>query len=479
MKRLMLILGCILFAGFAPSWISAQETVLIRDVNVISMQDENEPVSVGQDVLISNSRFQSIGNSGSIDVPFGTLVVEGSGFFLIPGLADAHVHFDFGAADDNKPSQFVRENNDILRRLFIAHGVTFVRSMWGSPRIVKLRDQCNSNEILGPTIFTTGPLLSGSSVDPVRELQNDQDVAEILAEHVRLKYDALKIHSNPSLPALRLLVREAGKRKIPVYGHLPFTATAREILGIPEYRTIEHLNAMIGVCVRDEDSASGTRWPNLMKIYAQQDPAKQRNWAKLAKESGKWFCPTLLTSRVDALSPKELEHMLEQLSNQYVTNQTIDYWRNALAYEKQLYQKSGIELDSLYKAPCDILSSLIAANVKVIAGTDTPARPGVAGQVLHEELAEYVRLGMTPWQAIQSATINVADAVDQKDQFGQIMAGMRADAVLLRASPLESIGNLNAIEAVICRGNIINRKKLDALLLEIRQLVQKTNKNSK
>jgi len=182
-----------------------------------------------------------------------------------------------------------------------------------------------------------------------------------------------------------------------------------------------------------------------------------------------------VTSDVDQLTPEEFEKSLRQLSNKYITNPTIDYWRNALSYEKQLYLKSGMDFPSLHQAACDVLAAFIAADVRIIAGTDTPARPGIAGHILQQELAEYVRLGMSPWQALRSATNNVARTVEQEDPFGQIEANMRANVVLLLADPLEAIKNLEAIERIVQRGKILGRKQLDRFLKEVTQLVKNAN----
>ncbi|MEL7500646.1 MAG: amidohydrolase family protein [Planctomycetota bacterium] len=455
----------------------AQETIVIRDVNLISMCDPSKPLDAKMDILITGDRFKKIGPNGSFQIPNDAVIVEGKGLFMIPGLADAHVHFDFDPPATEE-SQFVHEENDILRRLFLLHGVTFVRSMWGSPNIVRLRDDCRDGKILGPTIVTTGPLLSASSVGPVRKLEDEQDVLAVLADHEKFKYDALKIHSKPSEAAVRLLFLEAGKRNIPVYGHLPFSVNATVMLSFPELKSIEHLDTIVGTCVRDDSNAKESRWPDLMKMYDEQDAAKQQQWAKLAANSNKWFCPTLMASQVDALSTDEFGARLKQVAaTKLVSSKTLGHWQNSLAYEKTLYEKSGIRLKSLYQAPCDIMSEFIRAKVKIVAGTDTPVRPGVAGQVLHAELSEYVRLNMSPWAAIQTATANVSEMVG--GEFGKIEAGLFADAVLLRDNPLESIGNLEQIESVIVRGKVLNRNQLDRLELEVKQLVQQKNLDSR
>ena len=78
---------------------------------------------------------------------------------------------------------------------------------------------------------------------------------------------------------------------------------------------------------------------------------------------------------------------------------------------------------------------------------------------------------MTPLHALQTATTNAAQALGQAQEFGQIAPGYRADAILLKANPLDDIENLQHIESVLLRGLVIDRNALDALLGEVKDTV--------
>jgi imidazolonepropionase-like amidohydrolase len=459
----------------AVSCFAQEPSVLLRDVSVVTVDGEHARIIDKTDVLSQNGIFAAIGQSGTIAASDAVLEVEATGMFLIAGLADAHVHFDFSEVAADAQSQFVREPNDILCRLYVAHGVTFVRSMWGTPSIVELRDQLNAGTRIGPSMITTGPLLTQASAIPTRMLGSIDDIRPILEEHTRFGYDALKIHSSPEAAGCTLLVDQAAQLGIPVYGHVPFTLGLQEALDLPGLQTVEHVVTFCGASVRDGSPAQGARWPQMMELYNDQDEEKQRFWAARARESGKWICPTLTTSLTEGMLLDEFDDYLDEFDDDLVTASTIEYWRQSLGGEKTMYVRSNIDLRGLYEAPRAIVAALIDADARIIAGTDTPARPGIAGRSLHLELAEYVELGMTPAQALSAATVDVARALDQEQVMGRIAVGLRADAVLLRGNPLEDIANLSEIEGVLLRGEWLDRDALDALLEEARSLVQAAN----
>lgn len=473
--------GLLVFLAFATAVAAADGSrdglLLIRDVAVVDPSAEDAGDLPVRDVWVRGDRFEAVVPPGVRDRSGAATVLDGAGRYLIPGLADAHVHFDFADPEDGTPSQFVREDDEILRRLFVAHGVTFVRSMWGSPRVVALRDRFNGGEVLGPSMVTTGPLLSGVDLPPAKALQSPDDVAAVVAEHERVGYDAFKVHSSPAPSALRLLFRGAEDRGIPVYGHVPFTVPVSQILAEPAVRTVEHLSAFVGAGVREDSASRGKRWPELMRMYAEQDPEKHADLAASAKRSGKWFCPTLVAVRGDALSPAGFGELIGELSSRPVSARVLANWRGG-GYERQAYARIGLDLPSLYQAPCDVFAAFARAGVPIIAGTDSPARPGVAGETLHEELGEYVRLGMTPLAAVRAATANVAEAVGQSDEFGRVAEGLRADAVLLDADPTRSITATRGIEAVLLRGRLLRRADLDRLLAEAAAIAERTREKT-
>ena len=103
------------------------------------------------------------------------------------------------------------------------------------------------------------------------------------------------------------------------------------------------------------------------------------------------------------------------------------------------------------------------AGVPIGAGTDTPIALAVPGFSLHSELEFLVRAGLSPIEALESATVIPAEYFSLQDEMGSIDVGKRADMVLLGANPLDDIANTKSVSAVISKGRYLNREELDAL----------------
>ena len=104
------------------------------------------------------------------------------------------------------------------------------------------------------------------------------------------------------------------------------------------------------------------------------------------------------------------------------------------------------------------------AGAPIAAGTDTPIGWSIPGYSLHTELEQYVEVGMTPLEALHSATVKPAEFFGLENEMGQIKVGAIADAVLLSANPLEDIRATRSVEAVINRGVLLTRDQLNALV---------------
>jgi imidazolonepropionase-like amidohydrolase len=112
----------------------------------------------------------------------------------------------------------------------------------------------------------------------------------------------------------------------------------------------------------------------------------------------------------------------------------------------------------------ELVGAMHRAGVPMLAGTDTGDPFVVPGFALHDELALLVRAGMTPLEAIQSATRNPARFLGMEATLGTIQKGKIADMVLLNANPLDDIRNTRQVEAVILRGKPFTRERLNGLL---------------
>jgi len=102
--------------------------------------------------------------------------------------------------------------------------------------------------------------------------------------------------------------------------------------------------------------------------------------------------------------------------------------------------------------------------VRIMTGTDAPNAYVIAGFGLHDELALLVKAGLTPMQALETATRNPAEYLGELRQQGTIERGKLADLILLDADPLLDIRNTARINSVIQNGRYLSRGDLDKIL---------------
>ena len=143
----------LLFSLFPAHAQPGQSNIAIRNVNVIDVAGGK--VSAGQTVLIRNGNIDAVGPAEAVPVSPATNIVEGYGFYLIPGLWDMHVHFRNNPVDRYKP---IADENAAMLDLFVANGVVGVREMGGdlSDHVLQWRDQIREGKRVGPRILTPG-----------------------------------------------------------------------------------------------------------------------------------------------------------------------------------------------------------------------------------------------------------------------------------------------------------------------------------
>jgi Amidohydrolase family len=129
----------------------------------------------------------------------------------------------------------------------------------------------------------------------------------------------------------------------------------------------------------------------------------------------------------------------------------------------------------LFQKEVEVVGSMHRAGVRLLAGTDTPNPYCFPGFSLHDELGLLVQAGLTPLEALQTATINPAEFLGLSKTLGTVEKGKVADLVLLDANPLEDIANTKRIAAVVSSGRYFDRRALDGLLADVADKAAKTS----
>ena len=380
------------------SWASGQD-LAIKNVHLIT-GSENQVTSKSI-IFISGKSIERIGKEGdAIDKKYQ--VIDGQGYYIMPGLIDCHTHIDNLAAAQRA----------------LHSGVTTFRTAGVSAyQDVSIGKMSETGKIPGPDVVPAGMFVTpnpGETVlgdvrlgDLYAGINTDEELRK--AVNINIDRGAKVIKTRATERAglaetdprkqvyteqqLRVIVQEAGKRGVPVMVHAHGDEGARAAV-LAGARSIEH-----GTFLSEET-------------------------LKLMKEKGTYLVLTYIT--------------LEDL-----TKPGGDY------------EGAVLELRGRYMMPIaeQAFKKALQLGVKVVTGADNDYTAKSTSRVALE-CEHFVRMGMTPFQAIQSATSLAAELLMAEKTTGKIVPGLDADMILLPGNPLTDIRNLQDPLMVISNGKV-------------------------
>ncbi|MDR3385640.1 MAG: amidohydrolase family protein [Rudaea sp.] len=433
-----------------------RQAVAITDVTVV---DVTRGRSSGSRTVIANDgRIVAIDPVRDAHIPAQALRVDGRGRFLIPGLVDMHVHF-FNLSSHRPP-------NDWSFPLYIANGVTAVREMrtdaTAMTLVARWRKALDAGEIAMPRILAAGIAVYGKS---------PQDAARGVDAAADAGADFIKVFSEVPVSHWRAILAEAKARALPVAGHVPAGVTLLDAAAAGQ-RSSEHLMQAYEACSSIEaqllherldlqgDALVERRDAQEARVLAAFDPDVCQHVTKNLFATGQAQVPTLVLANEDSLDSGSMS--------------TDPRWRYLRADERVRWQEflAGYTAQDAalarkrWPVARKIAAAMHDAGVPILAGTDSPM-PGVyPGFSLHEEMAMLVESGLTPREALYSATLAPAEFLGIAATTGSVAVGKRADLLLLDADPAKDIRNSRRINAVLLDGRLLRRADLDALLEE-------------
>lgn len=442
MKRVILQI----IIALAMPLANAESTVFVN-VNVVPMNTDT--IVPGQTVVVADGIIVSIGDVDVVPVPEDAEVVDGTDRYLMPGLAEMHAHVPVAAADDL----------DRIFTLFVANGVTTVRSMLGHRSHLRLREKILEAQVFGPRLITSGPSLNGNSIAGAADGERT-----VRAQHAA-GYDFIKLHPGLSTDEFHAIAKAANELGMPFAGHVPVAVGVQGALRAG-MATIDHLDGYLASLLPANHDTSGGYGGFFDVLLA--DEAITKKIAGIAAETaraGTWNVATqsLFEHRVSQVSPNELRNRPEM---QYMPRATVRRW--AATKERQLNER-GFNADVAARA-IEIrrmtIYALHEAGAGLLLGSDAPQVFNVPGFSLHQELEFLVLAGLTPFEALQSGTTAVATFLGINT--GEVSVGREADLVLLDANPLGDISNSQRIHGVMLRGAWYSPKDLEQRLLPLR-----------
>jgi imidazolonepropionase-like amidohydrolase len=418
-------------------------------------------------VIIDGRRITAVAASSRLQPPAGARVIDAAGKYLIPGLWDMHVHI----------------YDERYLPLFTANGVTGVRQMWGYQRHHEWRTRIAKGELVAPQQVIASPIFDGPR--PIWPgsiaVANAAQAREAVRTEVRNGADFIKVYALLSRDSFMAIMNEAHQLAVPVEGHVPDAVSLFDASHAGQ-RTVEHLSGvLLAASSREAEfrdrllKAESSENPDAAgravlrqdaaAVLASFDARKASSLYDVLAKNHTTQVPTLVVNRAmaylndaDFRRDDRLKYMPRAMRTQW--DPTTDFRLRTRT------DADWAQARATYGKMAGIVADMHRHGVQLLAGTDTTNPYTFPGFSLHDELALLVEAGLTPLDALRTATSEPAAFLGRSKTLGTIAPGRTADMVLLDGNPLEDIHNTSKIAAVVRDGHIFDRQALDQMLRE-------------
>jgi imidazolonepropionase-like amidohydrolase len=438
-------------AACMPRSVPEQGSLVIRNVTVIPMTG-SAPLSA-HSVVVRDGRIAELGPAAEVAIPVTAAVVDGTGKFLIPGLFEMHAH--------------TSKTRGSALGLYVVHGVTTIRDQGSEhAEVLRWRREIRGGVRVGPRMLIAGPYLESlrniermrrdppeSRVEPFERARvpigSPADARRVIDSLAALELDHFKVRTiqdRETYLALAAAAHAQGKRLV---GHVVMASPALFL----------------------EAGQDGVEHGFPLSLDSLSREERMAFWRQLAaRDVG--VVPTLVTATESVFPPLEYFKALVSDSTPavhplrpYLSKFTLLDWREQA---DEVTPQRRAFFDRYWPAALGHMREMREAGVRIMAGSDVAVLNIFPGMSLHEELRLFVdSVGMSPMEALESATRRPAEWLGLADSVGTIAPGKVADFVVLDASPLQDIANTRRIAAVVMRGRLFDRSDLDSLLASV------------
>ncbi|QLC25912.1 amidohydrolase family protein [Parasphingopyxis algicola] len=451
---------CLAALAVGPAFAqNAGTRTIIADVTVIPMTGEG--ALAGRDVAVRGGRIGAVAPHGSLAPEPGDRRVDGRGLFMIPGLWDMHAHL---TADDHVRPEGTPEPTApqiearVLRRLatYLAHGVTGVRDPGMAQRWLPLVSGLRARPGL-PSLVLAGPVIQGPpnpwSTGVEVFVEAPEQAAPLVDALADQGADFVKVYNGIAPDSFAAIAAAAQRRGLPIAGHVPFAVSTSGAIAAGMTQ-IEHAYVNLFKDCTEAGNAAMTsvlsawitegyegRYRRFHALYAGRDAEACRAFYREMAAAGVFVTPTpQLDLPLDLVVGEEELLALSPAAR--------------VSCERALESQRPVTADVRAQMIADLadhLAELRAAGVPLLAGSDAPTDCQGYGRALHRSIRQFVELGLSPREALATATVNPAAMLGRADE-GVIRPGARANLVLLGGDPLADIANIHTVAAVMLDG---------------------------
>lgn len=396
---------------------------IFKNVNIITMKDDK--TITNQTVVINNGKIVEIAKKTKYK---SVNTIDAKGKYLLPTIADAHVHFP--ECD---------EELEKVMKLNLINGVTKLRSMRGSWSDLERKSKYNSKESYYPKLYLSPPPIHRNHDFSVEELE------EYIKTSKDYGFDFIKILSIKSPVLLKQLDSLCKKYEVNLGGHYPDNPKgvrfSDEIVFSTNYNSIEHLGGLVG------------------------DVESYENRLRNIKQNKIFICPTMQWYAI-GYGQYGIDDMLNQRGMQYIPTDIKSDWAEKSKIYRSKLGKNGFEQEKAEYAlemqeRFNITKRLNDEGVKLLLSPDSSSKFIVSGFGMLEEMKLYQKAGLSNFDILRSATTNFALLFNEN--YGTIETGKDADFMLLSHNPLQDLKALENVNAVFYNNHYLDQKQLKDL----------------
>ena len=361
-----------------------------------------------------------------------------------------HIHLTVDGYFGQKiPTQLpdISFNTQDIMTPIIANGVTTVLDLNSTMETFAQKKEIEKGYVIGPRIALAALINGGNGKG---RIANTAEEGRTMVKNAKVEgFDFIKVYSQLNIETYNAIIDEAYKQGLKTVGHIPDAFQGKlDQAFVPHFGMVAHAEEFS----KRSDS------------FSTEDAIR---FANLAKDNGTWLSPTLTTIVWIAKQTHSNESIKNSPTLKYVHPLLQSKWLTANKYVKNATLENAAYFDSMVQFNYKLVKAFKDAGVPIIAGTDAGVSGVVAGFSLHDELELLVQAGLTPQEAINSATLLSAQFLGVDKQIGSIETGKFADLILLDENPLTDIRNTRKIAGVFVNGKWLDNVNLNVMLADL------------